>query len=175
MEFHLIRPSNLSLLYNLSIFCNFYTLKRHKNIYSFANIQENRDFYCFEYLKVGNHAKFGIKIYKSSGGRKEKEYNELFFFTDKIFNNQNNNLTLQNNYKIDIKYFLKNNILLDKFSSTNENATSKGSNNLFFSYKQPYLYSLKEDISELKGHWYFKNIYNNYFCFCKGKSCIKKA
>ena len=62
---------------------------------------------------------------------------------------------------------------MDKFKSTNENDTSKGENNLYFSYKQPYLYSLKEDISELKGRWYFKNIYNNYFCFCKGKSCIK--
>ena len=173
LEFHIIKPSDLSLLYNLSIFCNFYTFRGHKNIYSFANIHENRDFYCIEYLKVGNHAKFGIKIYNLSDERKESEYNELFFFTDKIINNQNNNLTIQNNYKFDINYFLKNNILLDKFKSTNENVTSKGENNLFFSYKKPYLYSLKEDISRTKGKWYFKNLYNNYFCFCKGKSCLK--
>ena len=171
LEFHIIKPSNLSLLYNLSIFCNFYTFRGHKNIYSFANIHENKGFYCIEYLKVGNHAKFGIKIYKSSDEGKEREYNELFFFTNKIIKKQTNNLTIQNNYQIDINYFLKNNILLDKFKSTNENVNSE--NNLFFSYKKPYLYSLKEDISQIKGKWYFKNIYNNYFCFCKGKSCIK--
>ena len=96
LEFHIIKPSNLSLLYNLSIFCNFYTFRGHKNIYSFANIHENKGFYCIEYLKVGNHAKFGIKIYKSSDEGKEREYNELFFFINKIIKKQTNNLTIQN-------------------------------------------------------------------------------
>lgn len=173
LEFHIIKPSNLPLLYNLSIFCNFYTLRGHKNIYSFANIYENRDFFCIEHLKVGEQAKFGIKIYKSIDEGEKEEYNELFFFSEKLINNQINNLPIENTYKFAINYFLQNNILLDKFKSKNENVTSEGTNNLFFSYKKPYLYSLKEDISESKGKWYFKNIYNNYFCFCKGKSCIK--
>ena len=31
--------------------------------------------------------------------------------------------------------------------------------------------SSKENAITFKNIWYFKNIYNHYFCFCKGKSC----
>ena len=37
VNYHLIKPSNLALLYNLGIFCNFYSFESHENIYSIAN------------------------------------------------------------------------------------------------------------------------------------------
>ena len=84
INYHLITPSNLSLLYNLSIFCNFYTLRGHTNIYSLANIHENRNFYCVEYSKIGELAKYGINIYQIKEKDEENEYIQLFFFTDKF-------------------------------------------------------------------------------------------
>ena len=67
----------------------------------------------------------------------------------------------------------KYNQLLDKYNeSSNQNDTQKESNNLLFSYIQSPLGLLKRDIGQFTGKWYFKNIYDNYFCFCKGRSCI---
>jgi len=166
INYQLIAPSNLSLLYNLSIICNFYTFRGHTNIYSLANIHENRIFYCVEYSKIGELAKYGIKIYQINDKGEENEYIKLFFFTDKLIN-INNNISIQNNYKFDINYLQKKyNQLLDKFNeATNEN-------NLLSSYIQLPLCFLKKDIPQYNGKWYFKNIYGNYFCFCKGESCL---
>ena len=173
INYHLIAPSNLSLFYNLSIFCSFYTLRGHTIIYSLANIHENRNFYCVEYSKIGEFAKYGIKIYQINDKGEENEYFKLFFFTDKLIN-VNNNISIQNNYKFDINYLQVNyKHLLDKFNeTTNENITTKETNNLLFSYMQLPLCFLKKDILQYNGKWYFKNIYENYFCFCKGESCL---
>ena len=124
INYHLIAPSNLSLLYNLSIFCNFYSLRDHTNIYSLANIHENRNFYCVEYSKIGELVKYGIKIYQINDKGEENEYIKLFLFTDKLININN---YLQAKYKQ----------LLDKFNeTTNENITTKETNNLLFFYMQ---------------------------------------
>ena len=72
---------------------------------------------------------------------------------------------MQNNY----------NQLLYKFNdSRNENIIKRKTNNLLLSYIQPPLCLLKREITQYDGKWYFKNIYENYFCFCKGKSCINQ-
>ena len=173
INYYLIKPSNLPLLYNLSIFCNFYYFRGHKNIYSFANIHENKEFYCVEYSKIGEPSKFGISIYKLEETGKKNEFHELFFFTDKLIN-INNNISKLNNYKFNIIYLRKKfNQLLDKYNeSFQENDTQKESNNLLFSYMQSPSFLLKRDFAQSTGKWYFKNIYGNYFCFCKGRSCI---
>ena len=173
IDYHLIKPSNLALLYNLGIFCNFYSFETHENIYSIANIHENRDFYCIEYSKIGEQAKFGIKIYKIKEIGEENEYSELFFFTHKLIN-INNDPSMENNYKFDI-YHVRNNYIqslnkIKEFLYTKD--TSKNSNNLLYSYLQPPLFFLKKDIAQFEGKWYFKNIYEKYFCFCKGENCI---
>ena len=172
-NYHLIKPSNLALLYNLGIFCNFYSFETHENIYSIANIHENKDFYCIEYSRIEEKAKFGIKIYKIKEIGEENEYSELFFFDDKLINFKNDR-SKENNYKFDIYYLHKkyNNLLhnLNEFSYINK--PSKDTNNLIFSYIQPPSCFLKKDIAQFEGRWYFKNIYENYFCFCKGETCI---
>ena len=173
INYHLIKPSNLALLYNLGIFCNFYSFVTHENIYSIANIQENVNFYCIEYSKIGEQAKFGVKIYKIKEIGEENEYSELFFFTNKLIN-INDEPSKQDNYKFDIyhvnqKYIDSLNVIKE-FSYPND--TSKKTNNLIYSYLQPPLCFLKKDIAQFEGKWYFKNIYENYFCFCKGENCI---
>jgi len=173
INYNIIKPSNLALLYNISIFCNFYYIRGHKNIYSFANIHENKEFFCVEYSKIGEHVKYGISIYQKKEINENNKYNELFFFTDKLIN-INNNISIQNNYIFDIKDLQKKFIqILIKFNDfTDENVTQNETNNLLFSYiKQPSSL-LKKDIAQSNGKWYFENIYGNYFCFCKGESCI---
>ena len=41
------------------------------------------------------------------------------------------------------------------------------------SFIKPPLPFLKRDIAQFEGRWYFNNVYENYFCFCKGSDCIK--
>ena len=38
----------------------------------------------------------------------------------------------------------------------------------------PPFYFLKSDIAFNENKWNFNNIYNNYFCFCIGISCLEK-
>ena len=174
IKYDLIKPSNLPLLYNLSILCNYYYIRGHQNIYSFANIHENKDFFCVEHSIIGEHAKFGIIIYRINETNEKKEYNEFFFFTDELININMNNFSMKNNYKFDINLLQhKFNQLLARYnSSSHESSTPKETNNLLLSYIQPPLCLLKKEIAQSRGKWYFKNIYNNYFCFCKGVSCI---
>jgi hypothetical protein len=78
-DFHIIKPTDLSLLYNMGIFCNLYIFETNENIYSIANIHENKCFYCIEYTKINEHVKFGIKIYKINEFGEQIEFSELFF------------------------------------------------------------------------------------------------
>jgi hypothetical protein len=169
----LIKPSNLALLYNLGIFCNFYSFESHENIYSIANIQENRNFYCVEYSKIGEQATFGIKIYKIKEIGEKNEYSELFFFTHKLINFKKEP-SLEDNYKFDIYHVRKK--YIESINEIKEysypNVTLKNTNNLIYSYLKPPLCFLKKDIAQFEGKWYFNNIYENYFCFCKGENCI---
>ena len=100
-DFHIIKPTDLSLLYNMGIFCNLYIFETNENIYSIANIYENRCFYCIEYTKIREHVKFGIKIYKINEFGEQIEFSELFFFTDKLFNFifENRKFIINNHFK----------------------------------------------------------------------------
>lgn len=59
-----IKPTNLTLLFNLHILCQIYIVEDSENIYSIANIQDNIYFICIEYLKIKERAKLGINIIK---------------------------------------------------------------------------------------------------------------
>ena len=51
-------------------------------------------------------------------------------------------------------------------------------NNSFISLKKLFFsrpnFLTKNKINLSKNVWHFKNIYNNYFCFCLGNNCKKK-
>ena len=171
-NFHIIKPSNLPLIYNLGILCNFYSYDTNENIYSIANIHENQNFYCVEYSKISEHSKYGIKIYKIKEIGEEIEYKELFFFSDKIIN-FDQSPSIENNVKFNINNMQKNHKqLLMKITNFKQDIFNKESNNLLLSFIHPPLSFLKKDIALMEGKWYFNNIYENYFCFCKGESCV---
>ena len=168
---NLIKPSDLSLLYDLHIICCTYSLENGENIYYLANIYENQYFFCIDYIQFSEQMKFGVKIYKLNEIDEQIEYNEIFFFTDKLFNiNQN----FQNNNRFNINYIYDkyNKLLLKKKKYENKRLFLKKPFNLKSSFLQPPLSTLKRDITQVKGKWYFKNIYGTYFCFCRAESCI---
>jgi hypothetical protein len=173
-NFQLIKPTDLPLLYNIGLFCNFYIFENDEKIYSIANIYENKCYYCVEYSKIHEHVKFGVKIYKINELGEQIEFNELFFFTDKLFNIASSTV-LEDNYKFNFQYlYNKYKSLLLKINSYKKKGIFPEEYSLLkSSYIQPPICYLKRDIAQDEGKWYYKNIYETYFCFCKGESCTK--
>ena len=172
-SFHPIKPSQMSSIYGLSLLCNIYITETNQNIYSISNILENRFFLCKEYINIGDKVNFGIKIYKINSTSEEIEYYQHFYFTHEFFN-INQNPTLENNNKFNMNYLYKSfNELLNKIKKYKSNSNYlKKAYNLKSSFLQPPFFSLKRDIAQVEGKWYFNNLYETYFCFCNGDSCI---
>ena len=172
-NFNDIKPSNLALLYNLSIFCDIYIYKTNENIYSVSNIYENKYFFCIEYIQTKEHVNFGIKIYRKNDIDLNIEYDQQFFFTDRLIKIYKSS-TLENNNKFNMNHIYGNyKKLLKKIIIYKEkNIIFKENLNLKTSFMNPPTCILKRDIAQVEGKWYFNNIYQSYFCFCRGESCI---
>lgn len=174
---NLIKPSDLSLLYDLHIICITYSFEKSENLYYLANIYENQYFFCNDHIRFSEKLNFGVKIYKINEIDEQIEYNEIFFFTDKLYNiNINRNFENNNKFNINYIYDKYNKLLLKKKKYENKRLFLKKPFNLKSSFLQPPLSTLKRDITQVEGRWYFKNIYGTYFCFCRDESCfnIKK-
>ena len=157
-ENNLLIPSELALYYNLHVFC--ILKKPNLNLQSLSNILFNKYFNCLEYFDLNQQAKIGIKI--------SDELSiciNINLFESNYFNY--NYLLSLNDYKFNKKYINKEYSLISKkvFSS------NKSLYLLKKSYISRPICSSKENAITLKNIWYFKNIYNHYFCFCNGKSC----
>ena len=76
----LIKPSDLSLYYNLHILCQIEIIKTGEIIYSIGNIYENKNFYCTEYNKIDESITYGIKIYEFHNDI--DIYYKIFFLMD---------------------------------------------------------------------------------------------
>ena len=166
LKFNLIKPSNFSLLYNTGLLCNLYNFEINKNIYSFPHIYENKCYFCIEYIKLSDKAKFGVLFYKINELNEKVEYHEIFLFNTKLIN-INKDISHIDNNRFNINIIYKNyKELLSKITRF------KSENKLKYSFLQPPLCFLKEEVVQSEGQWHFKNIYENYFCFCKGESCL---
>ena len=164
----LIKPSVLTLNNKLHVLCHMYEKNSGIMIDSIANIKENKYFYCVEFAKIKQIIKFGIKIYQI---QENIEYSVIFFFSNTIINY--NNLE----FKKDNKFNL---IIINKkfYKLLNNIKNNELEKNIHFRLKKSYLippfYFLKSDIAINENQWHFNNIYNNYFCFCKGIICFEK-
>ena len=127
---------------------------------SLANIYNNT-YYCVEYFYIKEEIKFGIKIYIGD------TYNDtIFFFTSNIIRYK---VKCQNDKHFD-PLFLNNeyNILYNTiYNKKNEEILNKSLNIKKMYMEKPHCLN-KLDILLKDGFWYFMNIYNKYFCFCKG-------
>jgi len=164
----LIAPSNLTLLYNLHVFCNIENKNNRINVISLSNIYENKYFYCIEYFNMDEKLNFGIKIPM----RIHLETFKIDFFSDNIFDY--NDLRRKNESKFDP-------LVIDKEYTLNlslNNNSNYKSINETLTLKKSYIinpnYSSKSNLNIYNDKWTFINIYNHYFCLCKGLYCYPR-
>lgn len=165
---NLIVPSNLTLIYNLHSFCSIEGKNNRINVISLPNIYENKYFYCIEYFNINEKLNFGIKI----SGKYSFEFFKIDFFSDNKFdyNDLRNKkedkfepLIIEREYNITNKLLsLRNNSNYKVFT---ENLTLKKS------YIIKPIYSSKTNLNIFNNKWEFINIYNHYYCLCKGFFC----
>ena len=156
-ENNIIIPSELALYYNLHMFCLLNV--GNTTFQSITNFYQNEYFYCLEYFELKQQTKLGIKICDDTSKC-------LIFdlFGSEFLNF--NHLLLLNDDKFDFNYLKKQNL------SFFYNITSNQDKDLLEkTYFLNPLFSTKEKAIRLKNTWYFKNIYNHYFCYCKGDAC----
>lgn len=161
----IINPSLLTFYNNLHILCELKLINSNITIYSLPNIYQNKYFTCTEFFKIKEKIRLGIKIYNMQEKIKD---NSIYLFSENIINYRN----LKN----------KNNCLFDPLV-INENYTSLSKNlnnrniNESLRFKKSYIkypyFIFKENSLFNQNKWNFKNIYNNYFCFCEGEKCLK--
>jgi len=170
-----IIPSKLTL-FNFHIICYMNSKRNENNFETFANIYENKYFCCLEYFNIGEKIEFGIKVYNSNISYDER-YEDLkfFFFKDNIFHFKD--IDHKNESKFDPLLIKEEyTALVNKILSLNN--SYEGEINEIVSLKKSYIInpvcSPKTDLKVLNNTWIFKNIYNHYFCFCKGQNCFSK-
>ena len=155
----IITPSDLTLYYGIHLVCHIIGIKSNIKLDSVASIKLNKFFHCIEFVNINEKLRFGIKLYKKKNKTSFIDFTHFFFFFF-IFN-YNKGFSSDNEFFnpkfIEKEYYLtnKNNIL-----------------NLKKLYSKAPVCSTITDISFKYNKWIFLNIYNHYFCFCRGKSCL---
>ena len=154
-----IIPSDLSLHFNLHIICKLNSIETNSTIDSLASIHQNKFFKCIEYVNINEKINFGIQIYRSKARDLSINYTK-YFFSDSNFNY--NKHLFQNN-KIFYPLFNEKKFYLEK-------------ENKSLSLKKIYIknpnYNTKAKTIKNDNNWEFINIYNHYFCSCRGHNCL---
>ena len=161
---NLIIPSNNNLFNNISFICYYKIIKDNISIDSLANIHKNEYFNCKEFFRLKEKINFGIKIYQIKNNI--SNYNTLLFFNEYIINY---NSYIHKNDKLFDSLYINNEYykLLDKIKSNNTNEPLK----IKKYYKRKPNFILKNHNSICENQWKYKNLFNNYYCFCKGHNC----
>ena len=151
----------MTLFYEYHVLCYNKNLSTDIFITSLANIYENKHFYCTEFFNKNDEITFGIIIYKKSN---RKEYYSLNLFTynkTKIYYNYLYEITNVINYSLINEEF---NILIKKIHDNNSLRLKK-------SFILKPFFATKSNIGK-QNKWIFSNLFDYYFCFCKGKNCL---
>ena len=164
---NLIIPSDLVLYQKLHILCHIEIVNSNISINSLAHIYQNSYYKCIEFSNNNESAQYGIKIHQKKDGNEKIEWYNIYLFKQNIFNF---NGFIYINDKIFDPLILHKiyNSFIDLMDNKHINITLKLKNS-YISY--PYS-SLKRFTIKNDNIWEFKNIYNNYFCFCKGFNCL---
>ena len=169
---NVILPSDMVLYKSLHPLCFLEIIKENKNniyITSIPNIYENRFFKCVEFYNINDKVNIGIKIYKEN---EQSEYNEEVYvinlFTEKNFYDKK--IAVKNDQMFDPLTLNKQYLSLIK-KMRNNKTKSIDLKKLYFRF--PFC-NYKRFLSTQNNVWTFRNIYNEYFCLCKGKNCMKQ-
>ena len=156
-----ILPSDLTLYYKLHISC-FIEINNSININSFPIIESNKYFKCKEFAKLHENIQLGFVIYETEDSGLVKKGYILYYISQVLF-----------------KYSYENDYLFDKFRINNEYLILSSKNNKNHSltklrklYISEPILKLKRDSVDKENRWNFKNIFNQYYCFCKGFNCL---
>ena len=158
---NLIIPSDLFLYYNLNVICIIEKLKSKNIIYSLAKVYKNKYYQCTEFFNITEKIKIGIKLFKYNEKDEIIEnYKDYFISKDIDFGHINKHHKNDNIFDP----LIINNLYLNEI---------KLDDKLKNSYLQYPVYKLKINSIEKENKWKFINIYNIYFCLCKGFNCFK--
>ena len=158
-----ISPSDLTLYYDLHLIC---LLNIDKiNITSLAGIEENKYFRCTEFFNVNEKFKISFAVYEFD------RYNNINIIKASHFIdiNYSNILYFENDtiFKVS-KIDFKNKYFLPQLQNNNIIIKTKKLKKLYISKS---FCTLKRNFS-IGTKWIFANIFNEYFCFCKGLNCL---
>ena len=156
----MILPSDLTLYYNLRILCFFHT--NSINIISLARIEKNKYFKCVEFFNLTEKNKIGFIISKLNN-KQENKYIILNKYLYNIQIDQADNLDIS---KIDYEY----NFTMTQIENNNNILIEEKKLKKLYITKP--IYSLKRNFSNNYDQWNFTNIFDEYFCFCKGSNCL---
>ena len=164
---NLILPSDLALYNKLHFSCHFEQNKKNITIESIPNIFKNKYFSCIELFNINEDARFGIKIFQI---KEALNYTTFYLFNEKIINYEN---LLCHYDKFFSSFFINQEYisLINNFSYIKNNDSLKFKKSFA---KYPYS-TLKKNTVLSDNKWYFRNIYNHYFCFCIGESCLNNG
>ena len=162
----LVKPFDLSFHYDLHIFCSMKIVNESVGIISFPAFYENKNLICIDNFQPNKKVELGIKIFQKNERMEQLIFQYNFFSFNSFDLNDLKNIN-ELNYSID---FI-NNEYTNLINEMNEN---KSLFTLKASYIQkPSFYTLSSRENE-NNKWLFKNIYNHYFCFCKGLYCERE-
>ena len=161
---NIIHPSDFTLYDKFSTLCYLKLFKPKKFIYSLPQIVENKYYECVEYFDLNEKIKVGVHFYhpnRITFLSLQMDFDELMNFKDQ--NHLNDDIFdcdfVEENYDI----LLRN----------SKNPLYKANYRLKSYYMKKPECNLKRKAIEDNEGWIYKNLYNNYFCFCVGKHCTK--
>ena len=159
----IISPSNLVLYKNIQVICYIKIIKDNSEINSLPNIVNNFYYECIDYFNLNEEVKMGIKIFHQI---EEKIEDYIIFFLPNYLLKKNLYIYKKDEV-FDIYYLNKN--YINSYNDINLNQKLR----LKKSYIQFPINTLKRYLVIYENFWYFKNIYGNYFCLCKGEACFR--
>ena len=162
-----IVPSDLTLYNNLHVFCFINDTIKNINVISLANILENRHYECVELFNLEDEIILGILINDTENNFNTKI--NLISNLKIIFNYYRYKIHNEFNCELANQEYIH---IIQNYNNIDNTKIFNNSLNLKLSYiNKPNCFSLfQANISDNK--WNFINLYNNYFCLCRGLDCI---
>ena len=166
-------PPTTLISQNIHVNCHTEILNTEEKTEAMGDIIDNKYFKCVELFSTNERLKFGIQIYRIKiDDNNPDEYNIDDYFNLIFFNE--GQLKFENYKYKDDDYFnpykLKDNYVavVKKMNDKRVNQTLK----LLKSYINFPFITTKENCLEYENKWFFRNLYNNYFCTCRGGDCV---
>ena len=159
-----IIPSDLALYKGIQVICMLEVNNSKSVIFSFPNIIDNKYFQCIEYFGINEKISAGIKLYQNTDFIRAYP---VRFINEEKFNF--NNFYYQNENLFDPFYINQQYIRLAKKINDPIDIETPILKSNYIQY--PYCTLRRRAIKNYE-KWYFRNIYNDHFCFCVGNGCL---